>query len=558
MHFHKPSTARAAASRLPAQDLRCKAEVVVCDTPSLSLEVVKEMTPEDTQLLFHELRVHQIELEMQNEELHRAHAALQEERARYFELYDLAPVSYCTLDEQGLILEANLTAAHLLGVTRSAMVNQPVTRFIFHDDQDIYYLHHKRHVISDEPRSCELRMVKNDGTVFWVQLAVTTLQHPLNKVLHRVVLTNMTERKHLQEARDEALDCLEKIAEHVPGVVYQYLLRADGSTCFPFASDNINAIYRVSPAQVREDASLVFERIHPDDHAAVTASILASAQNLTVWRHEYRVKFDDGTVRWLQGNALPQQQPEGATLWHGFITDITDRKQVEESLRDHARQLQALSRHVLEAQETERRRLAVELHDELGQSLTAIKINLQTHERFKEQVPGDLFAENIRIVEDALQQVRRLSLALRPSMLDDLGLVPALRWIAEQTAARGGFAVKVDSFIPSVRLATEIETACFRIVQEALTNIVRHAHATQVDIELRQEGDFMVLCVRDDGCGFDIIAMRERALAGGSIGVLGMQERAVLIGGLLEMQSTPGQGSAMQLRCPLRLSGVSA
>ncbi|MEI8170140.1 MAG: PAS domain-containing protein [Rhodoferax sp.] len=670
--------ATATASLSIGQALRLKAEMIVCEKESLSLDVVAEMSPEDAQLLFHELRVHQIELEMQNEELRRAALALDAERTRYFDLYDMAPVSYCTLDEQGLILQANMTAANLLGVTRSEMVNQSVTRFIFSDDQDIYYLHQKQHALSDQPRSCELRMVKNNGTLLWVKLQVTTTRPPGKEALHRVVLADISERKlaevalqlsdhalkaisqgvlittpdqrilsanhafesitgycekdilglncrflqgpltepatvqaihvamqegrtftgeilnyrkdgfpfwnelsispvqdvqgvlthfigvtrdiserkAMQVARDEALDRLQKIAGHIPGVVYQYLLRPDGSSCFPFASEKIKSIYRLSPEEVREDAAKVFAIIHPDDHVAITVSILQSAQDLTAWSHEYRVRFEDGTVRWLLGNALPQRQDDGGTLWHGFITDITERRQVEETLRDHSRQLRALSRHVLQAQETERRRLAIELHDELGQSLTAIKINLQAHERFKDQMPSDLFAENIRIVEDALQQVRRLSLALRPSMLDDLGLLPALRWIAEQSAARGGFTVTIDSAIPLERLAPEIETACFRIVQEALTNIIRHAHAARVAIELLQEGGSLLLCVRDDGVGFDIAAMHERALAGGSIGVLGMQERAVLIGGELEIVSNATKGSAIRVRCPMRLRGV--
>ncbi|MBT9507522.1 response regulator [Rhodoferax sp.] len=227
----------------------------------------------------------------------------------------------------------------------------------------------------------------------------------------------------------------------------------------------------------------------------------------------------------------------------------------EAALRVSTRQLQALSQRVLEVQETERRRVAIELHDELGQSLTAIKINLQAQERFKkQQSPTELNAENIRIVDDALQQVRRLALALRPSMLDDLGLSPALQWIAEQTASRSGLSVQLHTPPARARLAPDIETACFRIVQEALTNITRHARARQVAIELQQDGDMLDLCVKDDGCGFDLAAMRERAMSGGSIGVLGMQERAMLIGGQLEIESTPGQGSAVRLRCPWRVA----
>jgi signal transduction histidine kinase len=226
--------------------------------------------------------------------------------------------------------------------------------------------------------------------------------------------------------------------------------------------------------------------------------------------------------------------------------------QAEAKLLTTTRQLQALSRRVLEAQEQERRRVAIELHDELGQSLTAIKINLQLGERFKDKAPPDLYSENIRIVEDALQQVRSLATALRPSMLDDLGLAPALKWMAEQSAGRGGFEVYFHHERSLERLAPEIETACFRIVQEALTNITRHAKAQRVEIDLRRDEDEMVLLVCDDGVGFDTAAMRDRAASGASLGVLGMQERATLLGGRLDMTSVIGQGSTVELRCPWR------
>jgi signal transduction histidine kinase len=226
--------------------------------------------------------------------------------------------------------------------------------------------------------------------------------------------------------------------------------------------------------------------------------------------------------------------------------------QTEAKLLITTRQLQALSRSVLEAQELERRRVAMELHDELGQSLTAIKINLQMSSRFTDKPLGELNAENIRIVEDALQHVRSLATALRPSLLDDLGLAPALKWIAEQTANRGGFVVSFHQERDLPRLAPEIETACFRIVQEALTNVARYAQPRQVKISLRREADTLLLQVRDDGQGFDLAAMRARASAGGSLGVLGMQERATLLGGELAIESSPQQGCVIELRCPWR------
>ncbi|MFI3184375.1 MAG: EAL domain-containing protein [Methylococcaceae bacterium] len=144
---------------------------------------------------------------------------------------------------------------------------------------------------------------------------------------------DITERKKMESAREEALSLLQKITNRVPGVVYQYHLRSNGSACFPFASEGIREIYRVSPEEVREDAFKVFTTLHPDDYDGIANSILLSARNLTQWNYEYRVKFDDGIVRWLLGNALPEQETDGSTLWHGFITDITERKQIEQSLK---------------------------------------------------------------------------------------------------------------------------------------------------------------------------------------------------------------------------------
>jgi PAS domain S-box-containing protein len=265
----------------------------------------------------------------------------------------------------------------------------------------------------------------------------------------------------------------------------------------------------------------------------------------------------DGVTFWNELTISPMRDEHG-TLTHyiGVTRDVTARKLAEDQQRDSARHLQVLSKRVLEAQETERRRVAIELHDELGQSLTAIKINLQSNERFKGQSVQELNTENVRIVEDAIQQVRRLALALRPSMLDDLGLVPALHWIADQTSARSGFAIHFHPAISVARLAPEIETACFRIVQEALTNIARHAGARTVDVDLYDEGGELVMSVKDDGCGFNVDTMRDRASEGGSMGLPGMQERATLIGGRLTIDSSPGAGTTLRFCCPVLLREV--
>ena len=144
------------------------------------------------------------------------------------------------------------------------------------------------------------------------------------------------QRIHNLLAHDEVLNRLAKVASRVPGVLYEFRQHPDGSACFPYASDAICAMYgnRITPADIREDASPVFALIHPDDLSDLSRSIEQSARQLTLWNHEYRIRCDNGTVRWLHGNAMPEPQADGAVLWHGFISDITERKQAEAAIRE--------------------------------------------------------------------------------------------------------------------------------------------------------------------------------------------------------------------------------
>jgi PAS domain S-box-containing protein len=147
--------------------------------------------------------VHQIELEMQNEELRSAQAEIEDGRARYFDLYDLAPVGYCTLSAKGLILEANLTAAALLETNRGELIKQPISRFIFKEDQDIYYLHRKQLFETGVPQVCELRMVKNTGVPCWVRLNANLARDEGGAPLHRLVINDIAERKEADEIREK-------------------------------------------------------------------------------------------------------------------------------------------------------------------------------------------------------------------------------------------------------------------------------------------------------------------------------------------------------------------
>jgi signal transduction histidine kinase len=241
-----------------------------------------------------------------------------------------------------------------------------------------------------------------------------------------------------------------------------------------------------------------------------------------------RRSFNEDDVQFLQSMA-------------NVLALAIERDEQEASVRAARERLESLSRRLLTVQEEERRRVAIELHDELGQVLTAVKIGLESN-------PVQL-SESIESVDRAMQTVRDLALELRPAMLDDLGLPSALRWYADRFARQTH--LKIHIAIQELReLDAGVATAAFRVAQEALTNVARHAAAKNVWLQLCRESSQLELVVRDDGSGFDVDAAHERAVRGGSLGLLGMEERVSLAGGSLAIISTAETGTEVRARFP--------
>ena len=254
-----------------------------------------------------------------------------------------------------------------------------------------------------------------------------------------------------------------------------------------------------------------------------------------------------GRKRWFQARIYPVKDSRDE-IRNVIMTyeDITDRQWATEGF-------QRLSAELMNAQEAERKRISQELHDELGQALTAMRINLATLEK-------DLFPdfptsrqkllETSLLVDEMLEHVRELSHALRPTMLDELGLVPTLRWYVTRYAERLGIEVEFEAMDLKDRPAAEIETTLYRIVQEALTNIARHAQARRVHLRLARQESRLTALIEDDGIGFDV---QKRLAADATLsgaGLVGMRERVARWGGNLTIQSSPGQGVQLFVELP--------
>ena len=234
---------------------------------------------------------------------------------------------------------------------------------------------------------------------------------------------------------------------------------------------------------------------------------------------------------------------------------VMDNAQLLEAVTKHREELQRLSTQLIHAQEAERKRISQELHDEMGQALTAMSINLSVIE--KEMPPqltlmiGERLEETAFLVDQTLEQVRELALNLRPSMLDDLGLLPTLRWYVGRYAKRLSLKVELEAIDLEERLPREMETVLYRMVQEALTNIAKHAQASSVHIRMEGKDSTVSMAIEDNGRGFDTDEVEARERSERGAGLLGMRERISNLGGSLSIRSRPGQGTHLSAELPL-------
>ena len=293
------------------------------------------------------------------------------------------------------------------------------------------------------------------------------------------------------------------------------------------------------------------EAIHAEDRAGVDRALRYAIENHTEYDIEYRVVWRDGMEHWIAAKGCVYYDTDAQPLrMEGVVLDVTPRKRAERELEENAHQLRELTHRLLGVQEAERRHLSRELHDEIGQALTAVKINLQGAIGGGTELAARL-EESVSIVDWTLQQVRSMALDLRPSLLDDLGLVPALEWYVRRHAERTGLQGRFIADPHEIRADPEIEIACFRVAQEALTNIARHARASRFSVELLQHAGGLSLVVRDDGVGFNPVVAARASAHGSGLGLIGMRERVELVGGQIAFVCEPGEGTEVQASFPV-------
>lgn len=291
----------------------------------------------------------------------------------------------------------------------------------------------------------------------------------------------------------------------------------------------------------------VFTLLRAESHAALRKQMATAAAGTAPPVVAGTIARLDGASREVEiaAAALPDH---GRSVLQMVITDVTQRQQLVREQSRHREELRRLSASVVEAREEERRRIARELHDELGQRLTALKMELSSLDPAKGQRCSEArVITMLEMIDDTVASVRRIAADLRPMMLDDLGLNAAIEWLARDAARRLDLAVSVRLGEDDPPVSQSAAIALYRMVQEALTNVARHAHATDVRIQMRQQAGELVLTVHDNGVGFPGNLQQNE----GRYGLLGIRERAYMLGGRLEVDNPPAGGGRLTVRLPL-------
>jgi len=533
------------------------------------------MSPKALREMLHELGVHQIELEMQNEELRRKQAELDAARARYLDLYDSAPVGYCSVSETELVLEANRAVSTLLGVSRDELLNSPLSRVIVKEDVDKFYLLRKKVIKTGEQQECELRMRRHGGREFWAHLTCSIAQNEARQLL-RVVISDITARKQVEEKALQLQETLAQEKERLATLINSVsdeiwfadihgqfrLVNPSGRCEFGLQGDKEVDVRKLA-------GSLEVFRLDGSPRPVKEAPPLRALKGETLRNQEELIRTPaTGDLRYRQVSSSPVKDAADHIVGSvSVVRDVTEQKLIEQKVRTLNLELesqvaerttalqgtiaelkaeiaerQRLEREILRISDHEQSRIGRDLHDGACQGLAGIAVLADVVSRDLDRKNPQAAAKLLEIsklARQSLDEIRRLAAGLLLVKVEQHGLEWALRDLADETSTRNNLRC---SFTQHGHIAIADSNAAFqlfRIAQEAINNALRHAHAHTITIELAESNGTVSLTITDDGVGLP----RRRKKDG--LGLHSMQYRAKRLGGSLELRPATKSGTVV-------------
>lgn len=363
-------------------------------------------------------------------------------------------------------------------------------------------------------------------------------------------VANRREKRLAEQTLRQSEARLRALTDNIPGVVFQMGYTPDGMLGFQYLSEAAAMLFGTAADELIGGSASWMTWLLDEDLPGFVAAAASSAAQLNTLNWEGRIQLPSGEQKWINLRSSPRLSEKGNVVWEGVMWNITHSKRVEADLRESRSQLAALSNHLQRIKEEERERIARDVHDVLGGTLVAMKFEVARLEGKLCACPTEAAAgvRNItHMLDDAIATAGRVTRELRPGILKDFGLAAAIESQAEDFAQRTGIACNILCTDHDLAPAYDTALAFFRIFQEALTNVSKHASANQVNIRLLQDGDEAVLEIADDGCGIataDLVKPH-------SFGLRGIRERLSSLGGQLELGQAKPQGTRLVLRAPL-------
>jgi PAS domain S-box-containing protein len=492
------------------------------------------------QALVQKIETYQQEIVEHRQKLQEVRGQLRDSYSRYTELYELAPVGFLTLDRKGCICEVNEKGARLLGFSAGWLFGRPFVVFVAKEDVRGFLNLLMRSARTLRHEAIELAL-HVDGRQLPVQLSMRSSNAGAS-ITHRLTVVDLTDVKRTENQLKESLDNWHSLVYNVPDVIMT--VERDGKIVFANRSVWNSPIRKLIGSRIidyiPENERLTFRQC--------LDKVFSSGE-----RTSCEISGINGVAEsWFDFNFGPSQndgRADGKKSTTVMIREITQHKHAEENLRSSGEQLREFAARLEAVREEERARVAREIHDELGQALTLLKLELSWLENKtprQQREARKKMKSMMRHVDDTIDRMRRIVSELRPSVLDDLGLIPAIEWQITEFQKRSGIRCRLRSNVEEVDLDPERSAAIFRVVQEALTNVMRHAKAKSVQIHFRKDQDLLNISVVDDGRGLNGDSINDL----GSLGIVGMRERIARVGGEFEINSQPGRGTRLDIIIP--------
>jgi len=513
-------------------------------------------------------------------------ASAEKTRRRYSDFFDFAPVGYFTFNHHGLIQNVNPKGALLLGTDKDSLLNQPFTDFLSPDSIKIFEQHSQRVLDTRQKKNCDLKLLNGNQEVRWIQMESVAVRNGMDRSeKFRTVIKEVTDRKQREEALRKNRDALEqRVLERATALeranedlrrqifeceMAEEALRESERNYSTLVEDSLVGVYII------KDGVIVFANDKFAEIYGYEKNELIGMQSLDLVHPKDRPMIKEMREKRLRGGKVPSEyeirglKKNGDRIWvirsfslinykdgpaiSGIVSDLTKRRKAENALRKSGKELRILSNQLLMAEEKERKRIARELHDGIGQALSAIKFSVENSLRQLRKVANQSELEPLEVLiplsQKTIEEVRRIVKDLRPSILDDLGILATINWFCREfQKVYATIRIETDIDVQENIIPPPLKTAIYRILQEAFNNVAKHSRANLIQLSLREQDFSIIMRVHDNGAGFDVAKKISMKPSRRGFGLASMRERAELSGADFDITSKAGQGTTIWVK----------